>query len=163
LHEDERGFFARIWDPDEFSAAGLTPTLAQSSLSRNALRGTLRGLHFQRAPHQEVKLVRCVRGAVFDVVLDLRPDSSSYLRALGVELTHENGRALYVPEGCAHGYQTLLDDTDVLYFISRAYAPEAADGVRWDDPAFNIAWPDTARRTVSERDRSWPDFRPLGR
>ncbi len=159
-HEDDRGFFARAWDTTEFADAGLAPQLAQASISRNTRAGTLRGMHFQRSPHEEAKLVRCVRGAIFDVALDLRPDSPTYLRSHGVELTHENGRALYVPEGCAHGFQTLVDDTDVLYLISRPYVPEAAAGVRWDDPAFGIAWPDVVVRTMSERDRSWPDFVP---
>lgn len=162
VHEDHRGFFARVWDPGELSAVGLNPVLAQASLSRNVHLGTLRGMHFQRPPHEEAKVVRCVRGALFDVVVDLRRDSPTYLSSHGVELTHENGRALYVPEGCAHGYQTLLEDTDVLYFISRPYAPESADGVRWDDPVFDISWPAAALRTMSERDRSWPDYAIAG-
>jgi dTDP-4-dehydrorhamnose 3,5-epimerase len=157
-HDDERGFFARVWDPDEFAAADLNPGLAQASLSRSTRAGTLRGMHFQRAPHEEAKLVRCVRGAIFDVVLDLRPDSPAHLRWHGVRLDHENGRALYVPEGCAHGFQTLEDDSDVLYLISHAYVPEASAGVRWDDPAFAIEWPAAAERTIGARDRGWPDY-----
>jgi dTDP-4-dehydrorhamnose 3,5-epimerase len=157
-HHDERGFFARVWDPDELAAAGLTPTLAQASISRSTRAGTLRGMHFQLAPHEEAKLVRCVRGAIFDVVLDLRRDSPTYLAWHGVRLDDENGKALYVPEGCAHGFQTIEDDSDVLYLISHPYAPDAASGVRWDDPAFGIEWPDAPERTIGERDRSWPHY-----
>ena len=119
--DDERGFFARVWDPDELRAAGLTPGLAQASISRSSRAGTLRGMHFQRHPHEEAKLVRCVRGTIFDVVLDLRPESPSYLGWHGVRLDHQEARALYVPEGCAHGFQTLEPDTDVLYLISYPY------------------------------------------
>lgn len=156
-HEDERGFFARAWDPDELVAAGLTPRLRQASFSRSARAGTIRGMHFQHAPHEEAKMVRCVRGAIFDVVLDLRPESPTYLAWHGVELSHDNGRAIYVPEGCAHGFQTLVDDADVLYLISCPYVPEAADGVRWDDPAFAIAWP-LEPTVIGPKDREWPDF-----
>ena len=158
-YADERGSFARIWCRDELAAHGLTAELSQSSISRNRKAGTLRGMHFQRAPHQEAKLVRCTRGAIFDVVLDLRPGSPAYTSWFGVELDAETGSALYVPEGCAHGFQTLVDDTEVLYFISRPYAPEASTGVRWDDPAFGIEWPGTAQRTMSDRDSAWADFR----
>jgi dTDP-4-dehydrorhamnose 3,5-epimerase len=161
-HDDERGFFARIWDPDELGAAALNGRLAQASISRSARAGTLRGMHFQRRPHEEAKLVRCVRGAIFDVVLDLRPDSPSFLGWHGVRLDHENGRALYVPEGCAHGFQTLEDDSDVLYLISHPYAPEASAGVRWDDPLFAIEWPAVPERIIGERDRAWPDYVPEG-
>ena len=156
--DDERGFFARAWDPDELAGAGLAAGIAQVSLSRSTKAGTLRGMHFQRPPHQEAKLVRCVRGAIFDVVLDLRPDSPGYLSSYGVRLDHDAGRALYVPEGCAHGFQTLVDDSDMLYLISAPYAPQSADGVRWDDPAFGIEWPPCDDRTIGERDRSWPDY-----
>lgn len=158
--EDERGFFARVWCREELAAQGLTGELAQCSVSRNPRAGTLRGMHFQRAPHEEAKLVRAMRGAIFDVVVDLRPGSETRGRWLGVELDAESGRGLYVPEGVAHGFQTLADDTDVLYLISAAYAPDAAGGVRWDDPAFGIAWPPAAERVISERDRSWPDWAP---
>jgi len=157
-HEDERGFFARAWDPDELRAAGLDPRLAQVSLSRNRRAGTLRGMHLQRAPHEEVKLVRCLRGAIFDVVLDLRVDSSTYLAWHGERLDPENGRALYVPTGCAHGFQTLVAETDVMYLISHPYTPDAAHGVRWDDPLFGIEWPPAAERTIGARDREWPDY-----
>jgi dTDP-4-dehydrorhamnose 3,5-epimerase len=157
-HEDERGFFARAWDPDEFAAVGLARGIAQASLSRSTRAGTLRGMHFQVAPHEEAKLVRCVRGAIFDVALDLRPDSPTYLSWHGVRLDEQNGSALYVPEGCAHGFQTLVDDSDVLYLISSPYVAEASSGVRWDDPAFGICWPEAPERTIGERDRSWPDY-----
>ena len=119
-------------------------------------------MHFQNAPHEEAKLVRCIRGAIFDVVLDLRPTSDTYLGWHGVRLDEDNGRALYVPEGCAHGFQTLADDSDVLYMISRPYVPEASAGVRWDDPAFGIEWPDTSKRTIGARDLTWPDYIPPG-
>jgi dTDP-4-dehydrorhamnose 3,5-epimerase len=155
--EDERGFFARAWCRDEFGDHGLVSELAQCSISRNRLAGTLRGMHFQTAPHEEAKLVRCTAGAVFDVIIDLRRDSATYGEWLGVELEAERGNALFVPKGFAHGFQTLVDETDVLYMISDPYVPETASGVRWDDPAFGIDWPDATVRTISERDRSWPD------
>lgn len=160
-HEDERGFFARVWDPCELAGAGLTPRLAQASISRSTREGTLRGMHFQLPPHEEAKLVRCLRGAIFDVVLDLRPDSPTYLGSHGVRLDEENGKALYVPEGCAHGFQTLAEGSDVLYLISSPYVPEASSGVRWDDPAFAIEWPETSARTIGARDRTWPDYVPV--
>jgi dTDP-4-dehydrorhamnose 3,5-epimerase len=159
-HIDERGSFARTWCRDEMTAAGLSSELAQCSLSRNRRAGTLRGLHFQRAPHEEAKLVRCTRGAIFDVAVDLRAGSPTRGRWVGVELDPDNGRALYVPEGCAHGFQTLVDDTDVAYMISVPYAPAAADGVRWDDPLLAIDWPVTPERTISERDRGLPGYEP---
>ena len=161
-HEDERGFFARAWCRDEFEDHGLVPELAQSSISRNSRAGTLRGMHFQTAPHEEAKLVRCTAGAIFDVIVDLRPDSPTYAQWFGVELEAELGNALYVPKGFAHGFQTLVDETDVLYMISDPYVPESASGVRWDDPAFAIEWPHAETRTISERDRAWPDYRRSG-
>jgi dTDP-4-dehydrorhamnose 3,5-epimerase len=157
-HVDERGFFARIWCRDEFAEHGLTAELAQCSLSRTATAGTLRGMHFQRSPHAEAKLVRCTRGAIFDVIVDLRPGSATLGRWFGARLEETDGRAMYVPKGFAHGFQTLADDVDVLYMISTSYVPEAASGVRWDDPFFAIEWPPAEQRTISERDRSWPDF-----
>jgi dTDP-4-dehydrorhamnose 3,5-epimerase len=157
-HADDRGHFARTWCRDECAAHGLNPALAQCSSSFNRRRGTLRGMHFQRPPHAEDKLVRCTRGAVFDVALDLRPDSPTFKRWHGVELSADNGAALYVPAGCAHGFQTLADDSEVLYLISTPYAPDHAAGVRFDDPAFGIAWPDAARAIVHARDRAYPDF-----
>lgn len=161
-HHDGRGFFARAWDPDELEGAGLNPQLAQVSISRSTRTGTLRGMHFQRPPHEEAKLVRCIRGAIFDVVLDLRPTSATYLAWHGVRLDEENARALYVPEGCAHGFQTLVEDSDVLYLISHPYAPAASAGVRWDDPAFGIEWPESPERTIGARDLAWPGYVPAG-
>jgi dTDP-4-dehydrorhamnose 3,5-epimerase len=157
---DERGFFARIWSADELAANGLDTHLSQCSLSRNTTAGTLRGLHFQQPPHAEVKLVRCTRGSLFDVVVDLRPESATYCQWIGVELDAREARALYIPKGCAHGFQTLEDETDVLYMISDPYVPSAASGVRWNDPVFAIDWPSADRRTISDRDRSWPDYSP---
>jgi dTDP-4-dehydrorhamnose 3,5-epimerase len=156
-HEDERGFFARTWDAGEFEQRGLSSRLVQCSVSYNFRRGTLRGLHYQEAPHAEVKLVRCTAGAIFDVAVDLHPDSPSFTRWFGVELTAENRSALYVPEGCAHGFLTLTDDAEVTYQISSPYVPNAGRGVRFDDPAFGIDWPGDVV-VVNERDRSYPDF-----
>ena len=156
--EDERGFFARTWDTEEFADRGLNPRLAQCSISYNRAVGTLRGMHYQVAPHAEAKLVRCTAGAIFDVALDLRPDSSTVGEWFGTELSAENRRALYVPEDCAHGFLTLDDGCEVHYQISQSYAPEAARGVRWDDPAFAISWPGEVV-VINERDRSYPDFR----
>jgi dTDP-4-dehydrorhamnose 3,5-epimerase len=156
--EDERGFFARIWDPHEFTERGLNPGLAQCSISYNHARGTLRGLHYQAAPHEEAKLVRCTAGAIFDVAVDLRPNSSSFRGWFGVELSAENRLALYVTEGCAHGFLTLADDSEVHYQISQGYEPDAARGVRWNDPAFAIKWPGEVV-VINERDRCYPDFR----
>jgi dTDP-4-dehydrorhamnose 3,5-epimerase len=155
---DERGFFARAWCADEFQAHGLNPGLVQVNLSFNERTGTLRGMHFQRRPHEEAKSVRCTRGAVYDVVLDLRPDSPAYKRWQAVELSADNRRMVYVPEGCAHGYQTLAPATETLYQVSKSYAPGSEGGVRWDDPAFGIEWPDTAERVMSPKDAAWPDF-----
>ena len=154
---DDRGFFARLWCQDELSAQGLNATIVQTNVGFSPQAGTLRGLHLQRDPHAEVKLVRCTRGAAFDVVLDLRQDSATYLQWHGEVLTPENHRALYVPEGCATGYLTLAPDTEVYYHTSAAYAPEAAWGVRWNDPAFAIQWP-AEPQLISEQDRNWPEL-----
>ena len=159
--EDERGFFARAWSEDEFAERGLSTRVVQCNLSWNERRGTLRGLHFQRPPHAEVKLVRCTRGAIYDVIVDLRPGSPAYGRWLGVELTAENRRMLYVPEGFAHGYQTLVDGTETYYQVSEFYAPGAEGGLRWDDPALAIEWPEADERIMSAKDESWPDFVPV--
>jgi dTDP-4-dehydrorhamnose 3,5-epimerase len=159
--EDERGFFARAWCASEFGEHGLSTRLVQCNLSFNARQGTLRGMHFQRDPHAEAKLVRCTRGSVYDVIIDLRPESPTYMRWLGVELSAENRRALYVPEGFAHGYQTLVDDTETFYQVSEFYAPEAEGGVRWNDPAFGIEWPHPDAPLLSPKDASWPDYRPV--
>ena len=156
---DERGFFARTWCREEFLQHGLNPNLAQCSLSFNKHRGTLRGMHYQCEPHQEAKLVRCCSGAIYDVVLDLRPASSTRGKWFAAELTPANHKMLYVPEGCAHGFQNLKDESTVFYQISEAYHPESACGVRWNDPAFAIQWP-VSDPIMSERDRSFPDYRP---
>ena len=156
--EDERGFFARTWCADEFADHGLVNRVVQANVSWNAKQGTLRGMHFQHPPHAETKLVRCTRGGIYDVIVDLRPDSETYKQWLGVELNAENRRALFVPEGFAHGYQTLVPDSEITYQVSAAYAPQAEGGVRWDDPAFGIEWPDAGNALLSDKDRSWPDF-----
>lgn len=138
---DSRGFFARLWDHEEFAARGLNPNLAQISMSNNILAGTVRGMHWQAPPHEEAKLVRVTRGAIWDVALDLRHDSPTYRKWFATELSADNRRMLYIPEGCAHGFQTLMDDTEVTYHISIPFVPSAKRGVRWDDPAFGIKWP----------------------
>lgn len=155
--DDERGFFARVWDGAELAARGLDVRVSQSSIAYNHAAGTVRGLHFQVPPFAETKLVRCTAGAIWDVIVDLRPDSSTFLEWTAVELTSGNRRALYVPEHFAHGYQTLADASEVWYQMSTPYAPEAARGLRWDDPRLSIEWPDADRRVISERDRAWPD------
>jgi dTDP-4-dehydrorhamnose 3,5-epimerase len=157
-HEDERGFFARAWCEQEFAEHGLETKVVQCNVSYNRLRGTLRGMHFQAPPHEEVKLVRCTRGAIYDVIVDLRPDSPTFKQWLGVELTADNRRVLYVPKGFAHGYQTLTDDSEVFYQVSEFYTPSAEGGVRWNDPAFGIEWPEPERALLSNRDMHWPDF-----
>jgi dTDP-4-dehydrorhamnose 3,5-epimerase len=154
---DERGFFARSWARDEFEAHGLNPHLAQCNLSYNHRKGTVRGMHWQAAPHAETKLVRCTQGGIYDVVVDLRADSPTYLRWIGAELTAENRRALYIPEGCGHGFQTLADATEVLYMITEYYTPAAARGMRWNDPAITVTWP-LAVTVISERDAQYPDW-----
>lgn len=158
--EDERGFFARAWCEREFEAAGIGTRWVQANLSYNGKKGTLRGLHFQRAPHTEVKLVRCIRGAVYDVVVDMRPESPQYRKWAAFELTADNRRMLYVPEGFAHGYQTLTDDAELFYQVSAFYCPEASTGVRWDDPALAIDWPACERRILSKQDMSFPYLPP---
>ena len=157
---DERGFFARVWCRDEFAAHGLTAEFVQCNDSFSARRGTLRGLHYQVAPHGEVKLVRCVRGSVFDVVVDLRPGSSTYKRWVGTTLSAENRIMMYVPEGCAHGYLTLEDASEVVYPVTSPYQPGAERGVRWNDPAFGIEWPIAPPLTMSPKDERWPDYQP---
>jgi len=154
-HVDARGRFMRAWCVAEFAEHGLDFAPVQANLGFSIRRGTLRGLHLQRAPAREAKLVRCTRGAIFDVVLDLRPDSPSHGAWHGVELSGENGRMLYLPEGCAHGYQTLEPDTEMHYMTSAFYAPACATGARFDDPAFGIVWP-LAVTEISEQDRNWP-------
>jgi len=156
--EDERGFFARTFCRREFAARGLNPALVQCSVSYSPRKGTLRGLHYQAPPHEEAKLVRCTRGAIWDVAVDLRPDSPTYGKHAGVELTAENRKQLYVPEGCAHGFLTLTDDTEVAYQMSQFYEPTAARGVRWNDPALSIPWPGEVV-VINERDASYPDLK----
>ena len=156
--EDERGFFARGWCIKEAEAQGLTGKMVQSNISYNKTKGTLRGMHFQVEPYQEVKIVRCVRGSIFDVIVDLRPTSLTFCQWYGVELTQDNGYMLYVPENFAHGYQTLTDGAEVHYLVSEYYTPQAERGVRFDDPAFAIKWPDVENRIISLKDRQWADF-----
>lgn len=155
--EDERGFFARTWCQREFERYGLNSSLVQCNVSFNRRQGTLRGLHYQAAPHAEAKLVRCTRGRLYDVILDLRRDSPTHRRWFAVELNEDNHRMLYVPEGFAHGFQTLVDNTEVFYQMSEFFYSELARGVRWDDPAFDIEWP-PGPRILSERDRSYADY-----
>jgi dTDP-4-dehydrorhamnose 3,5-epimerase len=158
-HSDERGFFARTWCRKEFEAKGLNASLAQCNISFNARQGTLRGMHFQAAPHAEAKLVRCTRGGICDVVLDLRPQSPTYKDWIAVTLTSTNRRMIYVPENCAHGFLTLEDETEVFYQMSAFYNAESARGIRWNDPAFQIAWPGNVK-VISARDQNYPDFEP---
>jgi dTDP-4-dehydrorhamnose 3,5-epimerase len=157
--EDERGFFARAWCQREFLAHGLNPTLAQCSISFSKAKGTLRGMHYQAPPHEEAKLVRCTAGAIYDVAIDLRPNSPTFRQWVAAELTSTNRAMLYVPEGVAHGFQTLEDDVEVFYQMSNCYAPESAQGVRFDDPAFGIPWP-LPVTAIAPGDRSWPSFDP---
>lgn len=155
--EDHRGFFGRIWCQNELRQQGLKSEIAQANVGFSLKRGTLRGLHFQAAPHTEVKVVRCTRGSMFDVIVDLRPESPSYKRWFGIELSADNHKMLYVPEGCAQGYITLEDNTEMYYNTTEFYHPETASGVRFDDPEFGIEWP-MAPAVISDQDRSWPDY-----
>ena len=154
---DERGFFARTFCEDEFARRGLCTRFIQSSIAGNAHTGTLRGMHYQIEPKAEVKLVRCTRGAVYDVIVDLRPQSPTLHQWTAVELSAANAHTLYIPTGLAHGYQTLSPDTELVYAMSETYAPELARGVRWDDRAFAIRWPAVAARIIAPKDSSWPD------
>jgi len=156
-HADERGFFARGWCSREFSDHGLNNRLVQMNISFNRYKHTLRGFHYQVAPYQEDKLLRCIRGAVHDVLLDLRPDSPTYMHHLTVELSAANYRTLLVPKGCANAFLTLQDDTEVTYLVSEFYTPTAERGIRWNDPAFGIRWP-AEPAVISAKDRNWPDF-----
>ncbi len=155
--EDARGFFARTWCEKEAIAYGMNPRVLQCNISFNRRKGTLRGMHYQKLPFEEAKLVRCTMGAIHDVIVDLRPRSSTFKQHFSVLLTAENRKMLYIPEGFAHGFQTLTDNTEVFYQMSQFYMPEHAAGVRWDDPAFGIQWPPD-ERILNERDRSYPDF-----
>ncbi|MGB7761576.1 MAG: dTDP-4-dehydrorhamnose 3,5-epimerase [Bryobacteraceae bacterium] len=154
---DERGFFARSWCQREFEGNGLNPRLVQCSISFNAQKGTLRGMHYQAAPNEEAKVVRCTRGALYDVVVDLRRNSPTFGDWVAVVLSAASRNMVYVPEGCAHGFLTLDDETEVLYQMSEFYSAESARGVRWDDPGFRILWPGEVR-VISERDRTYPNF-----
>ena len=161
MHRDERGFFARSWCAREFAAAGLNPQLAQCNISFNAKKGTLRGMHYQVPPFAEAKLVRCTMGSLYDVIVDLRPGSPSFGEQFGVVLSARERTMLYVPEGFAHGFLTLEDDTEVFYQMSQFHAPDAAGGFRWNDPRFAIAWPAEVR-VISERDAQYPAYRTEG-
>jgi len=156
-YEDLRGYFARTFCEKEFAAAGLESRIAQCSVSFNRVKGTLRGLHYQAPPFGEVKLARCSRGAIYDVIVDIRRDSPTFKQYFAIELNHKNGKMLYVPIGFAHGFQTLSDDTEVIYQMSEPYSADHARGVRWNDPAFGILWPDD-KRIILERDQDYPDF-----
>ena len=158
LMADERGFYARTWCQKEFKAQGLNPNLVQCGVSFNRKKGTLRGMHYQAAPHGQAKLVRCGRGSLYDVIVDLRPGSETFKQWVAVDLSAGNRRMLYIPEGLAHGFQTLEDDTEVLYQMAEFYEPQSERGVRWDDPAFAITWP-SERRTISEKDRTFGEFK----
>jgi dTDP-4-dehydrorhamnose 3,5-epimerase len=155
--QDDRGFFARTWCQQEFEAHGLGTQWVQCNLSFNNQKGVLRGMHYQIAPYAETKLIRCTMGAIYDVIIDLRPESPTFRQWLAVELTADDRRMLFIPAGFAHGFQTLADETEVFYQMSQFYAPEYARGVRWDDPAFKVSWP-AEQRIISERDRGFPDF-----
>lgn len=155
--QDERGFFARAWCQEEFEAHGLNTRPVQANVSFNKRKGTLRGLHYQLAPHAETKLVRCTRGAIWDVMVDLRSDSTTYRQCIGAELTADNHRMLYVPEGFAHGFLTLGDDVEVTYQVSQVYTPGAERGLRWNDPALGVEWPAPVQ-VISEKDAHWPDL-----
>ena len=156
---DDRGFFARVFCTREFSEAGLVTSFVQVNNSLSANRGTLRGMHYQLAPNAETKIVRCIRGALFDVIIDLRPDSPTYMQHFGVELSADNRLMLYVPKGFAHGFVTLQDDTEAFYFVDEFYAPDVERGIRWNDPTFQIDWP-VAPREISEKDAQHRDFDP---
>jgi len=156
---DERGYFARTWCQEEFSRRGLTSQFIQGNISSNTKKGTLRGMHYQVHPHEEVKLVRCTQGAIYDVIIDLRPGSPTFKKWMAVELTAENYLALYIPEKFAHGFQTLVDNTEVFYQMSGSYHPDYGRGIRWNDPAFGIEWP-SDEQIISARDQEFPDFIP---
>ncbi|HEY2971170.1 MAG TPA: dTDP-4-dehydrorhamnose 3,5-epimerase [Pyrinomonadaceae bacterium] len=156
--EDDRGFFAPSFSAQEFAARGMASVFVENNISYSKNRGTLRGIHYQAAPHGQAKVVRCTRGAVFDVAVDLRPDSPTFKQWVGFKLSEENRSMLYVPGDCGHGYQTLDDDTEVFYMVSQVYVPESGRGYRWNDPAFGIAWPDVGARHLIKRDQEYPNF-----
>ncbi|MBC7930732.1 MAG: dTDP-4-dehydrorhamnose 3,5-epimerase [Rubrivivax sp.] len=156
--EDERGFFAPSFSAKEFAARGMASRFVENNISYSRSRGTLRGMHYQAAPYGQAKLVRCTRGAIYDVAVDLRPDSPTFRHWVGAELSAENRSMLYLPGDCGHGFQTLADDTEVFYMVSEVYVPESGRGFRWDDPAFGIEWPETQERILIKRDQEYPDF-----
>ncbi|WP_028585954.1 dTDP-4-dehydrorhamnose 3,5-epimerase [Desulfogranum mediterraneum] len=158
--EDSRGFFARAWCRKEFKQHGLCADLAQCNIAYNAKQGTLRGMHYQKKPHQEVKIVRCTAGAILDLIIDIRPESPTYRQWLGIELSAENRAMLYVPQGFAHGYLTLVDGAEIFYQVSEFYTPEVEHGIRWNDPLFRIDWPVSEDLIISAKDNSWPDWKP---
>jgi dTDP-4-dehydrorhamnose 3,5-epimerase len=155
---DERGFFARSWCQEEFAKHNLNTRIAQCNISFNARRGTLRGLHYQDKPFPEAKVVRCTRGAIFDVAVDLRRESSTFCKWVGVELTSDNRKSLYIPEGCAHGFLALSEDSEIFYLMSEFYHADLSRGVRWNDPAFGVVWPARVE-VISDRDQTYPDFK----
>ncbi len=155
---DERGFFARAWCEKEFADKNLTSRMLQANTSYSKDKGTLRGLHYQLSPHEEAKLMRCIKGAIFDVAVDLRPESKTYKKWFGIELTESNRKMLFIPEGFAHGYQTLVENTEAFYMSSAFYAPEAERGLRWNDPAIGINWPITDELNITEKDLSWANI-----
>lgn len=157
-YSDDRGFFSRAWCQKEFKEQGINSQFVQANIGFSKNSATIRGIHYQIAPFEEAKLVRCIRGAIFDVVLDLRPELPSFKQWVGVELSDENRKMLYVPEGCAHGYQTLVDNTEVFYQVSQVYSPGSERGIRWNDPEFDIEWPIDEDLVISEKDQNWSDF-----
>jgi len=156
--EDDRGFFAPSFSAREFAARGMASEFVENNISYSKSRGTVRGMHYQTVPYGQAKLVRCTRGAIFDVAVDLRPDSPTFKQWVGVELTAENRSMVYVPGDCGHGFQTLLDDTEVFYMVSQPYVPESGRGFRWNDPAFGIEWPNVGAPILVDRDQKYPDF-----
>lgn len=158
LLQDDRGFFSRMFCREEFQQHGLVPDVMQGNMSWNKTRGTLRGMHYQHDPYQETKFIRCTRGAIYDVIIDLRKDSTTYQEWIGVELTADNRTALFVPKDFAHGFITLEDNTEVFYLVSQSYQPGSEGGIRWDDPRFNIEWPLTPT-CISPKDAAWPDYK----
>ena len=155
--EDERGFFARIWDKKIFESKGLNSKINQCSTSFNNKKGTFRGMHYQDSPYEEDKLVRCTKGAIFDVIVDLRPSSSTYKQWIGFELSEKNQKIVYLPKGIAHGFQTLTDNTEIFYQISQEFMPDYSRGFRWNDPTFKIKWP-LPSQSISKKDQAWKDF-----
>ena len=157
-YEDNRGYFARVYCQNEFKSHGIRVNMVQTNISLSRKRGTIRGLHYQVHPYAEVKLIRCMKGSIWDVIIDLRPDSSTYRQSFGIELNPDNSRMLLIPENFAHGYQSLVDRTEVYYQVSQFYTPSAERGIRWNDPAFQIQWPEMNHPIVSQKDNQWPNY-----